>query len=209
MDRVQQIDPQRKVLSGKDRCKVRDVLLKKKESASRIQAYFSTPLLCLSSCASSFISTSIFINLLLASQGDRIQALTRISPQIDWYCSAQGMLGKKALAFPPHSPFPSLPFSFSYASNFVLFFPGGSLSVTCLCHVTFSFRADRQLPLGSDGVICSEFTKRSASKMAAGLCGNDCIKSGVERSISTHQQSWQTYYRYFSNNFWDSSLGDT
>lgn len=104
MDRVQQPDPQRKVLSGKDRCKVRDLLLKKKESASSIQAYFSPPLLCLSSCASSFISTSIFINLLLASQGDRIQALTRISPQIDWYCSAQGTLGKKALAFPPSFP---------------------------------------------------------------------------------------------------------
>lgn len=103
MDRVQHPDPQRKVLSGKDRCKVRDLLLKKKESASRIQAYFSTSLLCLSSCASSFISTSIFINLLLASQGDRIQALTRISPQIDWYCSAQGTLGKKA-SFPPLFP---------------------------------------------------------------------------------------------------------
>lgn len=109
MDRVQQPDPRRKVLSGKDRCKVRDLLLTKKESASRIQAYFSTPLLCLSSCASSFISTSIFINLLLASQGDRIQALTRISPQIDWYCSAQGMLGKKAPAFPLVPPFPLFP----------------------------------------------------------------------------------------------------
>lgn len=110
MDRVQHPDPQRKVLSGKDRCKVRDLLSKKKESASRIQAYFLTSLLCLSSCASSFISTSIFINLLLASQGDRIQALTRISPQIDWYCSAQGTLGKKALAFPhvpPFLPYPS------------------------------------------------------------------------------------------------------
>lgn len=47
-----------------------------------------TPLLCpLSSCGSNFNSTSVFINLLLASQGDRIQTLTRISP-LDWLDTA-------------------------------------------------------------------------------------------------------------------------
>lgn len=163
------------------------------ESASRIQAYFSTLLLCLSSCASNFISTSIFSNLLLVSQGDTIQALTRISPQIDWYCNAQGTLGKKACLYPP-PPHPTL-FSLTLLFLrflFVLFFPGACLSVTCLGDITLAFRVDRQAPPGSDGVICSEFTKCLASKMAAGSWGSDCIKSGVEWSISTHQRHWQS-----------------
>lgn len=50
----------------------------------------STPPHCctpLSSCASNFNSTSIFIRLLLPSRGDRIQTLTRISPP-DWLDTA-------------------------------------------------------------------------------------------------------------------------
>lgn len=104
VDLVWQAGTKGKVVRGKDRDKVRGVL-STRESASGIQAYFSTLLLCLSSCASNFISTSIFSNLLLVSQGDTIQALTRISPQIDWYCNAQGTLGKKACLYPP--PFTS------------------------------------------------------------------------------------------------------
>lgn len=179
-------------MSGKDRRKVRGFLLKRRR-ASGIQAYFSTPLLCLSSCASNFISTSIFSNLLLVSQGDTIQALTRISPQIDWYCNAQGTLGKKA---PASSP---LPLSTLFLSNSspstlppCLVFPWCLLSVTCLGDITLPFRVDRQAPPGSDGVICFEFTKRLASKMAAGSWGSDCIKSGAEWSISTHQGHWQS-----------------
>lgn len=87
---------------------------------------------------------------------------------------------------------------------FVLFFPGACLSVTCLGDITLAFRVDRQAPPGSDGVICSEFTKRLASKMAAGSWGSDCIKSGVEWSISTHQRHWQSGpndMRYFPTSF--------
>lgn len=66
------------------------------------------PIVCpLSSCASNFNSTSIFINLLLASEGDRIQTLTRISPQIDLILPHPGDTTKKrrptffSPAFPP------------------------------------------------------------------------------------------------------------
>ena len=78
-----------------------------------------TPLLCpLSSCGSNFNSTSVFINPLLASQGDRIQTLTRISPP-DWLDTAtpRGHSTKKEThfffsSFPP--PFTSTSFlSFS------------------------------------------------------------------------------------------------
>lgn len=67
---------------------------------------YPTSLLCpLSSCASNFNSTSIFINLLPASQGDRIQTLTRISPQIDLILPHPGDTPQKRdPVFPP--PFP-------------------------------------------------------------------------------------------------------
>lgn len=62
------------------------------------------PLLCpVSSCASNFNSTSVFINLLLTSQGDRIQTLTQISAP-DWLDTAtpRGHTTKKeAHIFPP------------------------------------------------------------------------------------------------------------
>lgn len=68
---------------------------------------------------------------------------------------------------------PSHPTLFSLTLLFlrfllILFFPGACLSVTCLGNITLAFRVDRQVPPCSDGVICSEFTKRLASKMAAG-----------------------------------------
>ena len=69
-----------------------------------------TPLLCpLSSCGSNFNSTSVFINPLLASQGDRIQTLTRISPP-DWLDTAtpRGHSTKKETHFFFSPPFPPL-----------------------------------------------------------------------------------------------------
>lgn len=63
----------------------------------------------LSSCGSNFNSTSVFINLWLASQGDRIQTLTRISPP-DWLDTATPRGQKKETHFfsPPSFPPPSL-----------------------------------------------------------------------------------------------------
>lgn len=77
---------------GSDSMSARDTLDKVRASGGGGQTGppFCPPAHCcasLSSCGSNFHSTSVFINLLLASQGDRIQTLTRISPP-DWLDTA-------------------------------------------------------------------------------------------------------------------------
>ena len=86
-----------------------------------------TPLLCpLSSCGSNFNSTSVFINPLLASQGDRIQTLTRISPP-DWLDTAtpRGHSTKK------ETHFFFLLLSPPFHINFFLIFPALALYIIC------------------------------------------------------------------------------
>lgn len=85
------------------------------------------PLLCpVSSCASNFNSTSVFINLLLTSQGDRIQTLTQISAP-DWLDTAtpRGHITKKEAHI------------FSPSFHFSLFSISPALALYVLCPSIF------------------------------------------------------------------------
>lgn len=172
----------------------------------RRRAEQSSPQL-VSSCASNFNSTSIFIKLMLAFQGDRIQTLTRISPpRLNWYRHTQGTQCKKETHFNPPSPGSFLSCCCPVLPSLILSRSPSLASVSNLCSVHppplfFPLRVppcqstvwatlhillqcDGQAPPGSDGVICLEKwtgIKKKKKKRQMTMSPNDC-----------REREWQT-----------------